>query len=54
MKRLARLVSFGALAGTIAPPILFFFDRISLPQVHAAMLVSAAVWFATAWLWMER
>lgn len=48
-----RVVSWVALAGTIAPAILFFAGSVTLDQTQAWMLVASVVWFATAPLWMK-
>lgn len=54
MKRFAQIISFLALAGTLAPPLLYFADRLDLPHTQLAMLIAAGVWFLTAPLWMEH
>jgi hypothetical protein len=54
MKRTAQLVSLAALAGTIIPPVLFFFDRVDLDFMKWAMLVAAVAWFAATPIWMDR
>jgi hypothetical protein len=54
MKRAARLVSLAALAGTILPPVLFFYDRMDLDVMKWAMLVAAVAWFAATPIWMDR
>jgi hypothetical protein len=51
---LARVVSLVSLVGTIVPPLLFFIDRVSLPQVHDWMMVATVAWFASASVWMEH
>lgn len=53
MKRLTRLVSLLALAGTIVPAAFFFIDRLDLPAVKWWMLVSTVAWFAATPFWME-
>ena len=54
MKRAAQVVSWLALAGTLAPPLLFFTGQMALPQVKTCLLAATAAWFlATPW-WMER
>ena len=50
---LAQCVSLLALAGTIAPAVLFFVGRMDLAQVHSTMLVATVAWFASAALWMD-
>ncbi len=54
MRAFARLVSWLALVGTILPPLLFFADRLDLPQVKLWMLVATVVWFAATPVWMDR
>jgi len=53
MKSAARVVSFLALAATIAPPVMFAIDRLTLDQTKIGMLAATIVWFATAPLWMD-
>ena len=53
MKKTAKVVSMLALIATILPSLLFFADRISLPEAKAWMLVSAIVWYVSAPLWMK-
>jgi hypothetical protein len=48
MINLARIGSWLALAATIVPPVLFFYDRMTLDQTKLWMLVATIVWFATA------
>ena len=50
----AFFVSLLALAGTIAPPVLFFRSELPLDRMKLWMLVATAVWFFAAPLWMER
>jgi hypothetical protein len=54
MKRAAQVVSLAALAGTFLPPVLFFYDQMGLEPMKAWMLASAAAWFASAPLWMNK
>ena len=54
MKRLAQIISYFALAATLVPALLFFADKLELPQVQLWMLIAAIVWFLTAPLWMEH
>ena len=54
MINLARIASGLALAATIVPPVLFFYDRVTLDQTKLWMLIATIVWFAAAPLWMER
>jgi hypothetical protein len=51
---LAQCVSLLALAGTIAPAVLFLLDRMDLATVHSTMLWATVAWFASAALWIER
>lgn len=44
----ARVLSWLALAGTIVPPVLFFYDRVTLDQTKLWMLIATVVWFAAA------
>ena len=54
MKKLAQWISWLALAGTLAPAILFFYGRLNLDQVKTAMMAAMIVWFAATPLWMEH
>jgi TM2 domain-containing membrane protein YozV len=54
VKTAAKIVSYAALAGTILPPVLFFYDQMGLEPMKAWMLASAAAWFASAPLWMNK
>ncbi len=54
MKTALKCVSFASLAGTFALAVGFFADALPLPRAQAGMLLFAAVWFATAPLWMEH
>lgn len=54
MKTVARLVSLAALAGTIAPPILFFIDRMDLDATKWWMLAATIAWFVATPIWMDR
>ena len=53
MRTIARLASAVALAGTIAPAILFVTDGITLDAAKFWMLASTIVWFAATPLWMK-
>lgn len=50
---LAKLLSLLALAGTILPPFLYFFQAIGEGPVKVTMLVSAMLWFAAAPFWLK-
>jgi hypothetical protein len=52
--RAAQCVSLLALAGTIAPAVLFLVGRMDLAQVHSTMLLATVAWFVSAAVWMER
>lgn len=54
MRTILQIISYAALVGTIAPPILFLANRISLDQSKWAMLVATIVWFAVTPFWMGR
>ena len=54
MRTAAKVVSALALAGTIAPAILFFTGAIALEPMKAWMLAATVVWFAATPLWMDR
>lgn len=64
MKTIAMVVGILALAGTIVPAALFFFESlwgplfgaemtVSLTVVKTVMLVSAIAWFVAAPFWMK-
>ena len=54
MINLARIASWLALAATLVPPILFFYDWMTLDQTKLWMVIATMGWFATAPIWMER
>ncbi len=54
MKRLAQILSFLALAATLLPAVLFFADKITLPETKFVLLVGTVLWFLTAPFWMEH
>ena len=54
MKRIAQIISYLALAGTLLPAVLFFTDKLELPQAKLWMLSAALIWFVTTPLWMEH
>ncbi len=54
MKRIAQLVSWVALAGTILPPCLFFSDKLELASMQHWMLAATSLWFLATPLWMEH
>jgi hypothetical protein len=54
MKRIAEILSWLALAVTLAPACLFFAGRMELGAVQAWMPAGAIVWFLAAPFWMEH
>jgi hypothetical protein len=52
MKRIAQLISWLALAGTILPSCIFYCQGTQLDQVKSWMLGCAAVWFLMTPAWM--
>ncbi len=54
MKRLAQVISAVALVGTLAPPVLFFADRLSLAVAQQWLFGAAIVWFIATPVWMEH
>jgi hypothetical protein len=54
MRLVAQIVSWVALAATILPSFIYFFDGISLETVKAVMLIATVVWFIATPMWMGR
>jgi len=54
MKRIAEILSWLALAVTLAPACLFFADKLDLAQAQAWMLGGTALWFIATPFWMEH
>ena len=54
MKRAAQVISWLALAGTLAPPLLFFAGQMTLAHAKTCLLATATAWFIATPLWMER
>jgi hypothetical protein len=54
IRRILQIVSFSALAGVIAPPVLFLAGSMALDRVHGWMAVSTLIWFAATPFWMGR
>jgi hypothetical protein len=48
MKTLARLLALLALAGTLAPPILYALGLLGEAALKTVLLAAAVLWFATA------
>jgi hypothetical protein len=54
MRLLLQIVSWAALATTIAPAVLFLTGHVTLDQTKWSMLLATIVWFAATPLWMGR
>jgi hypothetical protein len=54
MKRIAQIISWIALVGTIVPPCLFFAGQLSLVVMQQWLLGAAVVWFVATPFWMEH
>ena len=54
MRLVLQIISYAALLATIASPILFLVDRITLDQSKWSLLVATLVWFVVTPLWMGR
>lgn len=54
MRKIAAVVSFIALAGTIVPSCAYLAGSLTLDQVKFWMLISTVIWFVTVPLWMDR
>lgn len=54
MKRIVEILSWLALAVTLAPAGLFFADHLDLAQAQAWMLAGTALWFLATPFWMEH
>lgn len=54
MKRLAQAASLAALAATIVPPVLFFYNQTTLDVAKAWMLGAAVAWFIATPMWMDH
>lgn len=54
MKRVAEILSWIALAVTLAPACLFFADKLDLAQAQAWMLAGTVLWFVATPFWMEH
>jgi len=54
MKRLAQLISLLALGLTVACPMLFFYEQLSLARTQVWMLIGAIIWFLATPFWMEH
>jgi hypothetical protein len=53
-RTLAQICSWAALGGSIVPAVLFYADRMSLPQMKLWMLISTVLWFVATPFWMSR
>jgi hypothetical protein len=54
MKRIAQVISWLALAGTLAPACIFYCHGIDMAQLKLWTLVATAAWFLATPLWMEH
>jgi hypothetical protein len=54
MRRILQTVSWIALIATVLPSILFFADRMDLPQAKTVMLLATVAWFVVTPLWMGQ
>jgi hypothetical protein len=54
MKRLAQILSAGALVATLVPACLFFADRLPLAAMQQWLLGATVLWFIATPLWMEH
>lgn len=54
MYKLAKLISFTALAATVVPCLLYFGGAISHAAVNWSALAGTVLWFAATPLWMGR
>jgi hypothetical protein len=54
MKRVAQLISWSALAASLAPPCMYYAGGMELATMQHWMLVAAVAWFAATPLWMEH
>jgi hypothetical protein len=53
-RRIVQVLSWLALAYTIAPPILFLAGKLTLEQSKLHMLLATVAWFIATPLWMGR
>jgi hypothetical protein len=54
MRVVLQIVSWAALAGTLAAPVMYLNGQMTLEQTKLAMLVATIMWFAATPLWMGR
>jgi hypothetical protein len=54
MKRIAQILSALALVATIAPPCLFFADKLDLGPTKQWLLAATVLWFVATPFWMEH
>ncbi len=54
MRKLAQIISWLALVGTLVPAIVYLAGSITLPAVKAWMLGFTVIWFVTVPIWMDR
>jgi hypothetical protein len=53
MRRIAQLISWLALVGTLVPSCIFYCQWMELAQVKSWMFVFTVVWFLATPVWME-
>lgn len=53
MKRLPKILSLLALAGTIVPATLFMLHLLGESSMKALMLAAAVLWFAASPFWLK-
>jgi hypothetical protein len=54
MRLTLQIVSWAALAATLASPVFFLVGGVTLDQAKLAMLLATIAWFAATPLWMGR
>ncbi len=54
MRPIAKIISWIALAATIAPALLYLSGNMDIAPVKTWMLVATVAWFVTVPLWMDR
>ncbi len=54
MRRLAQLISWGALLAILLLAALFFADQLTLPAMQRWLLGVAVLWFISTPVWMGR
>lgn len=54
MKRIVQMLSWLALAGTLAAPCLYYLGNLDLESVQSWLLLATVVWFLATPFWMEH